>query len=1148
MSKHTNSIYVGKSNHPISFKEISGELVKFQGEEYYKIGNYDSMPPFFMTVVSFSDHWLFISSNGALSAGRKNPDSSLFPYYTVDKIHDAHENTGSKTIIIANVQGRKMIWEPFSDRYKGVYDISRNIYKNTAGNKVIFEEINDDLKLTFRYAWNTTDKYGFVRHSEIVNQNESEIQLEFVDGIQNVLPYGVDRVLQQTYSNLADGYKKNELLEDTGIGLYMLSSIIVDKAEPSEALKTNVVWSAGLDNPTYLISNQQLDKFRCGEDIVTEKDIRATRGAYFVSKEIALMANESSKWALIADLNKDAGEVASLRTLLNFNAIGLDDIIQDIDYSSDQLNILLAKSDAFQQTSDEMSTKRNLSNVLFNIMRGGIFENNYLIQKSDFVKFAENTNKKIVINQCDFFSSLEEEIDYNKLISQAEQTGDAGIIRLCYEYLPLSFSRRHGDPSRPWNQFSINVRNEDGSKSLDYAGNWRDIFQNWEALSLSFPEYIEGIISKFVNASTADGYNPYRITRNGIDWELLEADDPWSNIGYWGDHQIIYLLKLLEISYNHHPQKLDGFLTADQFSFANIPYRIKSYEEIVKNATDTIDFDDELEAIIQERVQQTGSDGKLIWGKDGNVLTTNFTEKLLITMLAKLSNFVPEAGIWLNTQRPEWNDANNALVGNGVSMLTLYQLRRFVVFMSKIFSSSGIKNISISKEVNELFNAVLNAFEQNKSLLNGAFSDMNRKKMVDQLGQAGSSYRQTIYQAGFSEQKSSLQKSSILEFLEITLEYLDHSIKANKREDNLFHSYNLISIDQSGIKIKNLYEMLEGQVNVLASGFLAPKAVADLLDRLKWSQLYRQNQNSYILYPDRELPRFEVKNNIPAELIDKSVVLKKMIAEKDTSIVYQDVVGDYHFNGNFRNASDVENSLTKDSSVEKDLILSIFESVFDHESFTGRSGSFYAFEGLGSIYWHMVSKLLLSVNECYYQALKENADEETLGRIVSHYYEIRAGIGLNKTPEEYGAFPTDAYSHTPGNAGAQQPGMTGQVKEDILARYGELGVFVSEGKISFDGSLLRKEEFLSEESTFNYYDLDSNKRKLKLKSNSLAFTYCQTPIVYSYSDYSKIIVTKKSGQTISIEGNTMTAELSKSLFERRNEMERIDVNLRPRLS
>ena len=87
--------------------------------------------------------------------------------------------------------------------------------------------------------------------------------------------------------------------------------------------------------------------------------------------------------------------------------------------------------------------------------------------------------------------------------------------------MPLKFSRRHGDPSRPWNKFSINTKNEDGSKILDYQGNWRDIFQNWEALAHSYPEFMENMIHKFLNATTFDGYNPYRVTKDGFDWETI---------------------------------------------------------------------------------------------------------------------------------------------------------------------------------------------------------------------------------------------------------------------------------------------------------------------------------------------------------------------------------------------------------------------------------------------------------------------------------------------------------------------------------------------------------------------------------------------------------------------------------------------------
>jgi hypothetical protein len=52
--------------------------------------------------------------------------------------------------------------EPFSIRLMGLYQIKRNLYKNE-GNKVIFEEINIDLNLIYRYQWNSSDKFGCKR-------------------------------------------------------------------------------------------------------------------------------------------------------------------------------------------------------------------------------------------------------------------------------------------------------------------------------------------------------------------------------------------------------------------------------------------------------------------------------------------------------------------------------------------------------------------------------------------------------------------------------------------------------------------------------------------------------------------------------------------------------------------------------------------------------------------------------------------------------------------------------------------------------------------------------------------------------------------------------------------------------------------------
>ena len=66
--------------------------VDLHGRRFFQIADYDRMAPFFMSVVSDSDHWMFISSNGWLTCGRRNPDSALFPYYTEDKIQQFHGN------------------------------------------------------------------------------------------------------------------------------------------------------------------------------------------------------------------------------------------------------------------------------------------------------------------------------------------------------------------------------------------------------------------------------------------------------------------------------------------------------------------------------------------------------------------------------------------------------------------------------------------------------------------------------------------------------------------------------------------------------------------------------------------------------------------------------------------------------------------------------------------------------------------------------------------------------------------------------------------------------------------------------------------------------------------------------------------------
>lgn len=1123
-------------------------------DSYFKISDSDTIRPFFMSIVSDSDHWMFISSNGGLSAGRKNADYALFPYYTDDKITESAELTGSKSIFLVQQGGIQHIWEPFSNRYEGIHRSSRNLYKHIFGNKIIFEEINHDLQLSFQVEWNSSDQFGFVRKSRLINQASEAVHIALLDGIQNIMPYGVPSSLQNSASNLVDAYKRSELDKATGLGIFALSAIIVDKAEPSEALKGNVAWSLGLENPTYLLSSLQLGAFRKGAPLLQEEDVKAEKGAYFLHKEIALAPQEEKEWMMVANVNQSHAAVAQLLDLIKNEKDLYQLVNQDTAAGTKRLLALNAAADGLQLSSDHRRDTRHFSNVLFNIMRGGIFDQNYQIEKWDFSHYLSKANKTVFEQAKPVLDKLPDVFSFFEVRKIALESGDAHFTRLCLEYMPLKFSRRHGDPSRPWNWFSINTRNEkDGSKILDYQGNWRDIFQNWEALAHSYPAFIESMVYKFLNATTFDGYNPYRVTKDGFDWETIEPDNPWSYIGYWGDHQIIYLLKFLEFMEDHEPGQMESLFDKACFVYANVPYKIKSYEDTLKNPKDTIEFNHELEKEIHSLKERMGADGALVLDEKGKIHTVTFVEKILATVLSKLSNFIPEAGIWMNTQRPEWNDANNALVGNGVSVVTLCYLRRFLHFFKKVLAASESRNAHISSEMLVFLNGVSETLNQHQHLLSGKINDQDRKRILDGLGKAGSAYRTQLYSQPFSGEKQGVSLNEIAQFFDLSLRFLEHTIDANKRPDHLYHAYNLMTPESdNSVSIAYLSEMLEGQVAVLSSKYLSGQESVILLEHLKKSKLFRPDQYSYLLYPNKDLPGFFEKNNLPKEAVGQSNLLTQLVSDGNVDIIEKDINGVYHFNSNFKNAGDLNaalNELLKTKYaplVDKDQkrVLQIFEDIFNHKAFTGRSGTFFGYEGLGSIYWHMVSKLQLAVMESCQKAVDEGESAAIVGQLLDHYYEINEGIGVHKSPALYGAFPTDPYSHTPAGKGAQQPGMTGQVKEDILSRFGELGVLVKNGQLCFNPCLLRKSEFLKEATVFEYVDVQQEFRQLPLEKGSLCFTYCQVPIVYTLAAENRLTITYKNSAPTQLNDLTVDETNSLKMFERTGEIIQIKVQIK----
>lgn len=1130
----------------------SGCFVQIDGERFYAIKDVDRMPPFFMSLVSSSDLWMFLSSSGGLTAGRVQPEKAIFPYVPVDQIHLAAAHTGSRTLIRVMTDSGRQDWEPFNAEQSDKYRITRTLYKDEMGARVIFEEENQSLRLRFSYSWAAAGDYGFVRTAWVESLG-SAMRIEVLDGIQNLLPAGTPRALQSSSSNLVDAYKWNELDAPTGLAVYALYAQISDRAEPSESLEATCAFGLGLKGARVRLAASDFAAIRAGSDVADCSVRRGVRGAYFLQAALDLQAGQRSSWQIVVDTAKTQADVVALRQNLKDRTTMAARIAQALAEDRAGLRDLLARADAFQCVADPRLSTHHTANVLFNIMRGGIFPEQYQIDRDDFLANLEHRNHALANKYSYLMKALSNRLSLAELEKFVRAQGDAQLQRMLMEYLPLAFSRRHGDPSRPWNHFAIRLKDEAGQRRLAYQGNWRDIFQNWEALLLSYPAYAEHVIAKFVNASTLDGYNPYRISQDGIDWEEDDPEDPWSNIGYWGDHQINYLLRLLELCQKHYPLRLRELLGQSVFCYADVPYRIADFASLLRDSKSTVRYDHKLADRIAKRCEQMGSDGRLIQAGEGDVYLVGLAEKLFVPLLAKLGNLVPGGGIWMNTQRPEWNDANNALVGSGLSMVTLYYMRRYVACLQELLGGVS-ESFAFTAEVAEwvrLSATALTAAQQ--QIKSNQWDQAAQYSLFLALGQASSDYRTRIYNAEAFAACTPLPCEELRDLLDAALQVLDASIRANRCDDGLYHAYNLLLSTDGALQVGHLYPMLEGQVAVLSSGVLAPQEALELLEALFASPMYRQDQASFMLYPDDAGTPFLAKNQIPADKVFAIPAFKQMLQRADERLILQDAEGVYRFAPGFDNAKAMQPVLAEMAKEYQDLdeaacqsIQALYEEVFQHKRFTGRSGTMFGFEGRGCIYWHMVSKLLLAAQEVFFAAHAQGEAPTVLHRLGEMYYRIREGIGFNKTPAQYGAFPCDPYSHTPGHAGAQQPGMTGQVKEEVITRQAELGLSIMNGSVFINPALLDVSEFLPEPGALRYLDAGNQRQELAVEPGALAFTWYQVPFVIrrnAAASATSITLEYHDGTKTPVFGAVIPAEVSQALFAHTATLRAVEVEI-----
>jgi hypothetical protein len=1099
--------------------EPTGGLVTTaDGTTWYRITGIERMDPFLLMVVSDDDLWMSVSSAGPLTAGRVDADHALLPYETDDRLHRAAGVTGPVSVVARTVDGHRELWRPFDRTCDPA--ATRSIARSVLGNAVMFDEYHAGWGLRLRATWAPSRAHGWVRTVELVDEAGAGASVEVLDGLLDVMPTGVEADLEQRRSNLVDAYKRSEVGPWGTLATFGLESRITDRAEPAEALAATVVWSSGLVGAQVLLDEHAVADMVAGRPSTPKRVLTGRRGAYLLRADVELAAGGTARWQLVADVGLGQAAVLDLLPLVH-DPVAADVVDASVAAGTQRLRALLADADGFQTTADPVADAHHLSNVLFNAMRGGIFPHGHEVPTADLRDFLRTRNRPVAERfAADVPSGDGPTVPLLLVRDWAVATGDPDVVRLVLSYLPLAFSRRHGDPSRPWNRFSIRVRDHAGDELLTYEGNWRDIFQNWEALLASYPAWTPHVVTTFVGASTPDGHNPYRITRDGIDWEVPDPDDPWSNIGYWGDHQLVYLLRLLRLWDRVDPDGPGARLDEAVHTYADVPYTLADHEAMLADPRNTIVFDEPRAAAVAERVAAVGSDGRLVVGPDGALVRVTLLEKLLVPALAKLSAWVPGGGIWMNTQRPEWNDANNALVGHGLSMVTLHHLEQYLTHLHSLLEARGAAPVRLTRPVVGWLAAVSDVLTDHAELA-GRFDDETRRAVLDQLGRAGAAHRAAVA-AGFDPTVVNVDAAVLQRFVDAALPLLAADVRGAGRPDGLRHAYNLVGFPgPDRATVEHLPAMLEGQVAAIGSPSLSGAEAAGIVEALFASALHREDLGTFLLYPGDLPPGFLERNRLPDDALERVPALDRLVGTDPDAPLARDHTGGLHFRPAITNAADLAAVLARHDlrPQERADVLAIHEEVFDHHAFTGRSSGMHGYEGLGSVYWHMVSKLLLAVQERYRAEEAIGSPSAVLDALRDAYRRVRDGLGSRHDPATFGAVPTDCYSHTPAHAGAQQPGMTGQVKEEVLARPGELGLVVDDGRLRVERPLLPSVELVGADG-----------------SGRVTTTVCATRVTIVAVERDVVRVTRADGEVDEQPGAALDRAASAAVLGRTGEV------------
>jgi len=702
------------------------DCYRLEGDTYI-IEDYDRLPAFSSFLPGLAGIkgiplWVYYTNRGQgiNSFGIHNKNNAIMEF---NPANTAYENTpikGFRTFIKCNGQ----YFEPFCSLDKNA---KRTLFIRK--NSFAIEEIHHHygVRIKINYTVLPEESIGaLVRHVMIENLDNTSKEIELLDGLPKIIPYGISNSAFKEMSNLLKSWSDIKNIEQK-VPYYTMRSSSDDSSEVSE-----------IEGGYYYLTVHEgaILPVIYDSELIFEYDTSLVHPLGFMEQPLQeLMAKKQCFYNKVPcgftpqHFCLEAKKTYEFYTLIGFagsteqineklDAICARDYLPGKEVLADQLADTLTK-DIRTQSGQPIFDQYIEQCYLDNFLRGGY----------PYV-FNKDTNKTVV----------------------------------------HLFSRKHGDPERDYNFFTIA-----GEYYSQGNGNFRDVNQNRRNDVFFRKDIGDFNIKTFFQLIQIDGYNPLEVrpstfrikadccekvqrllaenVKEKADFlqkimqgsftpgqianciaghhvtvacgedafltKLLEYCE--QNIeagfgeGYWSDHWD-YNMDLVENYLKIYPEKEKELLFGDHsYRFYDSPARVmpRSEKYVLNSKKEVRQYG----ALVtdEEKLNQNGfvkNGTNWLKTKSGSYATTTLMGKMISLALNKFASLDAYGmGVEMEGGKPGWNDAMNGLPGLfGSGMSETFELKRLITFICNTIT--GQKEIALPTEIYDFLMDVSNALQK----------------------------------------------------------------------------------------------------------------------------------------------------------------------------------------------------------------------------------------------------------------------------------------------------------------------------------------------------------------------------------------------------------------------------------------------------